>query len=86
MEFMIEIHDTSADENLGINRKAQYKDADVFLILAASNDQESLESVAKWKAEIREIEAYAPILLVLSKSDLLEETEEAVDVAQIKKK
>ena len=52
MEFMIEIHDTSADENLCVSRKAQYKDADVFLILAASNDPYSLENALRWKAEI----------------------------------
>ena len=28
----IEIHDTSGDEHLGVNRKVQYQGADVFMI------------------------------------------------------
>ena len=43
-QIEIEIHDTSGDEHLGVNRKVQYKDADVFMICVAANNQESLEN------------------------------------------
>ena len=33
----VEIHDTSGDEHLGVNRKVQYKDADCFMICVAVN-------------------------------------------------
>lgn len=36
-QIEIEIHDTSGDEHLGVNRKVQYKDADVFMICVACN-------------------------------------------------
>lgn len=36
-QIEIEIHDTSGDEHLGVNRKVQYKDADVFLICVGAN-------------------------------------------------
>ena len=53
----IEIHDTSGDEHLGVNRKVQYKDADCFMICVAANAKESHENVPRWKAEIHEIES-----------------------------
>ena len=55
-QLEIEIHDTSGDEHLGVNRKVQYKDADCFMICVACNQESSLESVARWKAEITDIE------------------------------
>ena len=55
-QIEIEIHDTSGDEHLGVNRKVQYKDADVFMICVAANNRESLENAIRWKAEISEIE------------------------------
>ena len=42
------------------------------MICVACNDPESLEHIAKWKAEIKEKEPQKPIALVLTKSDLLE--------------
>ena len=33
----LELHDTSGDEHLGVNRKAQYEGADVFAICVSSN-------------------------------------------------
>ena len=38
----IEIHDTSGDENLGVNRQIQYRGADIFMICYAANSPESL--------------------------------------------
>ena len=35
--FNIEIHDTSGDEHLGVNRATVYKGADVFMICCAAN-------------------------------------------------
>ena len=48
----VELHDTSGDEHLGVNRKVQYQDADCFLICVACNSNDSFESIPKWKAEI----------------------------------
>ena len=36
-QISIEIHDTSGDEHLGINRKVQYAGADCFMICVACN-------------------------------------------------
>jgi small GTP-binding protein len=36
-QYEIEIHDTSGDEHLGVNRKIQYKGADAFVICCATN-------------------------------------------------
>ena len=52
----VEIHDTSGDEHLGVNRKVQYQDADCFMICVACNVRESYDSIGKWKAEIMEVE------------------------------
>lgn len=77
-QIEIEIHDTSGDEHLGVNRKVQYKDADAFMICVACNNIDSLENVGRWKAEIQEIESQKPICLVLTKSDLADNIEEPV--------
>ena len=66
----IELHDTSGDEHLGVNRKVQYQDADCFMICVACNALSSFESIEKWKAEIHEIDATKPILLIQTKKDL----------------
>jgi len=85
-QIEIEIHDTSGDEHLGVNRKVQYKDADVFMICVAANSHESLESVARWKSEIQEIEQEKPVALILTKSDLADEIDEPVDLPMVKAK
>ena len=85
-QLEIEIHDTSGDEHLGVNRKVQYKDADCFMICVACNLPTSLESVARWKAEIQEIEPEKPITLILTKSDLAEFIDDAVTFTTIKEK
>ena len=66
----IEIHDTSGDEHLGVNRQIQYKGADIFIVTVATNAVDSLTSVPRWTNEIRTIRPNAPIMLVLTKSDL----------------
>ena len=85
-QYEIEIQDTSGDELLGINRKVQYKDADVFVICVGANDRNSLDSVATWKAEIEEIEVGKPIALYLTKRDLAEIAEDPVTYDMIKEK
>ena len=52
----VEIHDTSGDEHLGINRKASIHGADVFMICVATNDQTSLDHVPIWINEIKSVE------------------------------
>ena len=71
-QYEIEIHDTSGDEFLGVNRSVQYKGADCFMICVATNMRDSLERIMNWRAEIEAVELDKPIYLVLTKSDLKE--------------
>ena len=72
----VEIHDTSGDEHLGVNRKVQYQDADVFMICVQCTDKNNLNDVVKWKAEVQDVEAEKPILLISTKNDLAAFTDE----------
>ena len=76
-QINIEIHDTSGDEHLGVNRQIQYKGADIFIVCVAANAPDSLINVPKWVTEIRSIRAEAPIMIVLTKSDLEDFIEDA---------
>ena len=67
----IEIHDTSGDEHLGVNRQIQYKGADIFIVCVAANGPDSLNNVPKWTNEIRSIRPNAPIMIILTKGDLV---------------
>ena len=69
-QITLEIHDTSGDENLGINRQVSYNNADCFMVCVAVNNRTSLENVGKWQTEIRQVRPEAPILLVGTKSDM----------------
>ena len=40
------------------------------MICVAADSEDSLESIAKWKAEIESVEPGKPIVLVFTKSDL----------------
>ena len=51
-QLNIEIHDTSGDEHLGINRATQYRNAECFMICVSANSRDAFYNVAKWKAEI----------------------------------
>ena len=77
----IEIHDTSGDEHLGVNRQIQYKGSDVFIVAVAANNPDSLQSVPRWVTEIRSIRPETPILIVLTKGDLIEYMEADEDQA-----
>lgn len=81
-QIEIEIHDTSGDEHLGVNRKVQYKDADCFMICVACNQKDSLEHVERWQAEIRDVEPDKPIALLLTKSDLQDAMEDDEKVTE----
>ena len=69
-QITLEIHDTSGDEHLGVNRAVSYNGADCFMLCVAVNNRTSLENVEKWMTEIKQIRPDAPILLVGTKSDL----------------
>ena len=56
------------------------------MICVACNLPASLESVAKWKAEIQEIEPEKPIALILTKSDLADVIDDAIEFDTIKSK
>ena len=84
----IEIHDTSGDEQLNVNRAVQYNKSDVFLVCVAINSKTSLENVNKWVNEIRQVCPNTPILLILTKIDLEDYTspELVVSTDEIKQK
>ena len=48
----VEIHDTSGDDLLGVNRAVQFQGADVFMICVATNARTSFENIDKWRTEI----------------------------------
>ena len=58
------------------------------MICAASNSRTSFENIDRWRAEIAEVKAYAPKVLILTKSDLLDEIDEdeRVDFKMLVKK
>ena len=66
----VEIHDTSGDDHLGVDRKVQYQAADGFMICVACNDKNSFDHIEKWRDEIQEVEPHKPIFLLLTKRDL----------------
>ena len=69
-QLSIEIHDTSGDEHLGVNRKVQYQGADCFMVCVAVNQPSSFANIDKWRNEIQEVEPTKPIMLILTKSDM----------------
>ena len=78
-QIYIEFQDTAGDDLLGVNRKIQYKDSDVFIVCVAANSKTSLQNAIRWRDEIEEIEPGKPIALILTKSDLLEMVDDGVD-------
>ena len=51
-QLTVEIHDTSGDEHLGVNRKVMYRGADAFMICVACNAKSSFRNIERWKNEI----------------------------------
>ena len=85
-QYQLEIHDTSGDDYLGVNRAIQYKHADCFMLCVAVNNRTSLDRITEWKAEIMAVEKQKPIYLILTKSDLTEQAEEPVTMEEIRAK
>ena len=79
----IEVHDTSGDEHLGVNRQVQYKDADCFMICVACNQRTSFENIGRWREEISQVEEDKPTMLVLTKSDLQDIADNAVQISEL---
>ena len=55
-----------------MNRKVQYKGADVFMICVAANQRSSFDNIEKWAKEICKVKPRKPIMLVLTKSDTID--------------
>ena len=77
-QIQLEIHDTSGDEHLGVNRQVSYNRTDCFMICAAVDKPEMLDNIANWKAEIRQVCPETPIILVGTKIDLRRTTPGAI--------
>ena len=56
------------------------------MVCVAANAQDSLKSVPTWANEIRQACPMAPIVLIMTKIDLLEYCDEPVDLEQAKQK
>ena len=85
-QIEIEIHDTSGDAHLGVNRQTQYKGADVFMICVGANMIDSLANINSWKTEIMNAEPDTPIMLVLTKKDLTDFVDDPITFEMIKQK
>ena len=66
------MHDTNGDDQLGENRSVAYAGCNIFMICIAANSRDSLDNTAQWVTEIRASEPDTPIMLVMTKSDLVE--------------
>ena len=82
----LEIHDTSGDEQLGVNRTVQFNNADIFMLCVAADSPRSLANLDKWLMEIRTVSDSHPIVLVQTKSDLEKTAVEAVTYQMLKDK
>ena len=69
-QLELEIHDTSGDQHLGVNRQVCYNRTDCFMLCVAINNRTSFENINKWRAEIRQVCQETPIILVGTKKDL----------------
>ena len=85
-QIEIEIHDTSGDAHLSLNRAQQYKQTDVFIICVATNVLESLHSTSKWVNEIKAECSDTPLVLMQTKKDLEEFAEEPVTKEMLEEK
>ena len=82
----VEIHDTSGDENLSVNRHIQYNDTDLFVLCVAVDLRASFKNVKRWVSEIKQARPDAPIALILTKRDLIEIVEDPVTIDQLEVK
>ena len=73
-QLKVEVQDTSGQDEADKHRAKQYKQADVFMLcFSVDLEDNSDETVYKWISEIRNEEQQKPIILVLTKNDLLKE-------------
>ena len=56
------------------------------MICVVCTEKENLQSVSKWKAEVQDVESEKPILLIATKSDLADFSDEPITLADLKKK
>ena len=76
-EIELQLVDTSGDPYLQLDRQLKYSKADGFMICSAANAVQTLESVGtRWVQEISVVQT-APMLLILTKKDLIPFLEEA---------
>ena len=54
------------------------------MICVASSDPESFESIDRYRAEIKHVKRDKPIFLILTKSDLQDNLENPIDLAQLR--
>ena len=83
-QIQLEIHDNSGDPHLGVNRQVCYNKADCFMLCVAINNRDSLESVQRWRVEIRQVCKETPIMLVGTKSDLRASNADCVTLDTLK--
>ena len=58
----------------------------MFLICVVCTDKNNLDGVGKWKAEVQEVEAEKPILLISTKSDIAEFADDPITYPDLKSK
>ena len=54
------------------------------MICVVCTDKNNLDGVGKWKAEVQEVEAEKPILLISTKSDLAELSDDPILLGDLK--
>ena len=82
----LEVHDTSGDPHLGVNRQVCYNRTDCFMLCVAVNARTSFENLIRWKTEIRQVCPDTPIILIGTKSDLRGSVENPVTLNELQAK
>ena len=71
---------------LGVNRQVSYNRTDCFMLCVAINNRNSLESVRKWRTEIKTVCKDIPIILVGTKSDLRADSANPISKQELQQK
>ena len=66
----VKLSDTKTEDAQGNARK--YQDADLFIICVAINAPASLQTIKNWTESIRKVQKNKPILIVRTKTDLID--------------
>ena len=56
------------------------------MMCVVCTEKTTLDSVAKWKAEVQDVESEKPILLIATKSDLASFSDDPITLSDLKKK